>query len=127
MVNPYRSIIMIFLAMLGGTVACQWSVQSVDAVQQPVGGGREADLRERMSTVLRVRTDEEKAYVETVVTQVTSGAIPQELVDSTLLWVRSNRGNSPYPFFYFVRVLKIRGKQSGVAIPEYTGGVPSGR
>ncbi|MCA9106854.1 MAG: hypothetical protein R3B96_03175 [Pirellulaceae bacterium] len=116
---------MIFIALTAGTVACQWAVQSVDAVQQ-TGGGREADLRDRLTTVLRVRTDPEKDFVEAVVAKVTTGDIPRELVDSTLLWVRSNRADSPYPFFYFERVLRIRGQRAGIAIPAYSGGIPSG-
>ena len=67
-----------------------------------------------------------KDFVEAVVAKVTTGDIPRELVDSTLLWVRSNRADSPYPFFYFERVLRIRGQRAGIAIPAYSGGIPSG-
>lgn len=126
MVSRLRSVAMILIAMVAGTVACQWPVQNVDAVQQS-GGGREADLRERMVTTLRVRTDEERAFVEAVVSRVVTGDIPQELVDSSLLWVRANKADSPYPFFYFERVLRLRGQRAGVSIPEFTGTVPGRR
>ena len=126
MVSRLRSVIMILVAFVAGTIACQAPVQSVVAVQQ-TGGGREADLRERLLTVLRVRTDAEREFVEAVVTKVIAGDIPQDLVDSSLFWVRDNKSDTPYPFFYFERVLRLRGQRAGVSIPVYRGTVPSGR
>ena len=81
---------------------------------------RAADLRDRLISGLKIRTTSERKFIEQVLQRVESNEIPQKLVDSAFLWVRSNKANHDYPFFYFERVLRIRGKRAGVAIPPFT-------
>jgi hypothetical protein len=95
----------------------QWSGKSAVAVQQE--NPRTADLRDRLVSGLKVRTTAERQFVEQVVQRVDNDTIPLELVDSAFLWVRSNKANHDYPFFYFERVLRIRGKRTGVSIPPF--------
>lgn len=117
MLERIRTAVLILAAFTAGLIACQWPGQTVEAIQD--GNSGIADLTERLTSGLRVRTDEEKAFVQQVVSGVESQEIPRELVDSTFLWVRTNKGNSPYPFFYFERVLRLRGSRTGVTIPPF--------
>ncbi|MEC7354581.1 MAG: hypothetical protein VYE53_05540 [Planctomycetota bacterium] len=106
------------LALVGGVSVCEWGGPPPIAVQQE--DPRTADLRDRLISGLKVRTNSERQFIEQVLQRVESNEIPQKLVDSAFLWVRSNKANHDYPFFYFERVLRIRGKRAGVAIPPFT-------
>ena len=99
--SRFRIYFLIGLAMVFGMTVSQWAGKPAIAVQQE--DPRTADLRDRLISGLKIRT-----------------TIPQKLVDSAFLWVRSNKANHDYPFFYFERVLRIRGKRAGVAIPPFT-------
>ena len=117
MLDRIRTAVLILAALTGGMVVSQWPGQTVEAIQDD--NGPTADLRNRLTSGLRIRTDEERAFVDQVIAGVESGTIPRELVDSTFLWVRSNKSNSSYPFFYFERVLRLRGSRTGVTIPPF--------
>ncbi len=118
MVDRIRTSILILAALLAGMVVAQWNGQQVQAIQDD-DNPAVADLRERLNSGLRLRTDAEKTFVEQVVSGVEAGSIPRDLVDSTFLWVRSNKGHSNYPFFYFERVLRLRAKKLDIPIPDF--------
>ena len=116
--SRFRIYFLIGFAMVVGMTASQWAGNPAITVQQE--DPRTADLRDRLISGLKVRTNSERQFIEQVLQRVESNEIPQKLVDSAFLWVRSNKANHDYPFFYFERVLRIRGKRAGVAIPPFT-------
>lgn len=73
----------------------------------------------RLNAVLMTRRTVEKEYVAKIVKGVKDGEIPLNLVDQAWIWVRDKRPNTQYPFVYFARVLKLRGDQIKVKIPEF--------
>ena len=116
--SRFRIYFLIGLAMVFGMTVSQWAGKPAIAVQQE--DPRTADLRDRLISGLKIRTTSERKFIEQVLQRVESNEIPQKLVDSAFLWVRSNKANHDYPFFYFERVLRIRGKRAGVTIPPFT-------
>ena len=109
---------LLLFALGSGMVFAQFPLSQAIAVQDE--DPRTANLRERLVNGLRVRTDEERAFIEKVIVGVENGSIPQDLVDSSFLWVRNKKSRSNFPFFYFERVLRIQGKKRGVAIPPFS-------
>ena len=116
MVERLRPLILMFAAIAAGVVACQIPGQRASAVQD---SPLVADLKDRLLSGLRVRTDQERAFIDAVVAKVENETIPRSLVDSTFLWVRTNKRNHDYPFFYFERILRQRGTKAGIEIPPF--------
>lgn len=115
--SRFRVYLLILIAGICGMTVSQWSGKAAVAVPQE--NPRIADLRDRLVSGLKVRTTAERQFVEQVLQRAENNTIPLELVDSAFLWVRSNKADHDYPFFYFERVLRIRGKRAGVSIPPF--------
>ena len=94
--SRFRIYFLIGFAMVVGMTASQWAGNPAIAVQQE--DPRTADLRDRLISGLKVRTNSERQFIEQVLQRVESNEIPQKLVDSAFLWVRSNKANHDYPF-----------------------------
>ena len=75
------------------------------------------------------RDDEEKAFVKVVVTNIREGKLPAKLVNTSFQWVRNKRPNTPYPFVYFERVLRLQAAKVKVSeyVPPFDYGIYSGR
>ena len=105
--------------------ATPFSVQGNDAsVNQSADQFSDTRLREyerQLNAVLKTRRDEEKLFIKQLVAQIGVGGVSTELVQTSFKWVRNRRPDTPFPFLYFERVLRIIAKQNGVAanIPPY--------
>jgi hypothetical protein len=76
-----------------------------------------ATLEERLTFGLKARRESERAYCKLIATKVAEGEIPKDLVDGSFFWVRKNKANHNFPFFYFQQILRMRGKALGIEIP----------
>jgi hypothetical protein len=74
---------------------------------------QQRDLKEVLEYGLRARRPEETAFINRVVGMVQTGDLPLELVMSTFHWARKKR---PYPMPYFMRALRIRAADQGIAL-----------
>ncbi len=74
-------------------------------------------LKEQLEKGLRARFPQEFAFIQTVVTMVENGQLPQDMVLSTFLWVRKNRSQKKFLVPYFERILRSRALQAGIVIP----------
>jgi hypothetical protein len=73
----------------------------------------------QLQAVVKTRLLEEKEFVAAVVLLIQKGKVPKNLVDSSWLWVRSNRPVSNSPFVYFERVLRLRADKANIPIPPF--------
>jgi hypothetical protein len=78
---------------------------------------RDLTLRDQLETGLKARLPEEFAFIDTVVTLVDNGTLPRDMVDGVFFWVRKNRNQRKYMVPYFERLLRLKAKQAGIAIP----------
>lgn len=86
---------------------------------------RFADYEARLNAILKTRRLEEQEFVNAVLAKVRAGDLPVPMMESSFLWVLSNRPDTPYPFIYFERVLRLQGELAGVSIPEFDYGIYS--
>ena len=73
-----------------------------------------ADLTELLTTGLRVRTADEKAYIAGVVEKVDKGELSEGLVKALLQ--RARQRHSRYPLPYFTAMLAQVARQRGVTL-----------
>jgi hypothetical protein len=78
------------------------------------GGIIVADLEEQLFAGLKLRRDEEKAFVAAVINLVETKRLPVSLVKSVFHWAR--RKNSKTPFPYFERAMRLTAERIGVEI-----------
>lgn len=107
--------ILAFVIVASGAVPLTTSTASAQDVHL------KATLRDRLVYGLKARRPSEFQFIDAVVAQVDSGVIPERLVDETFFWVRKNKPNYSYPFIYFERILRLRGKAANIPIPPYNG------
>lgn len=75
-----------------------------------------AGLKDQLEKGLKARLPADFRFIRRVVALVEIGTLPRELVDSTFLWVRNNRGSRQYLVIYFERILRMRAAKRGIAI-----------
>ncbi len=78
---------------------------------------KKANLQQTLNSVLKARTDTQKAYVKRVTELVNQGKLPLQIVDSSYLWIRkkaTTRARKIYPIIYFQEVLRLRAKGLGI-------------
>lgn len=77
-------------------------------------------LEERLLVGLKVRTREDREFVEQVVKLVNQGKLPVKLVDSTFFWARDKasrkRSMANRPMVYFRPALLSRAAKLGISI-----------
>ena len=76
-----------------------------------------ATLRDQLEKGLKARLPDEFAFIDTVVTMVDNGTLPEELVDKIFFYVRKTRGHRKYLVPYFERLLRLKAAEMGIAIP----------
>lgn len=98
--------------------ATPFSVQGNDATIDQSGDqfspARLQEYERQLNAVLKTRRDEERQFLSDLVGQVGAGTVPTELVQTSFKWVRKKRPDTPFPFLYFERVLRILATQQGV-------------
>jgi hypothetical protein len=80
---------------------------------------RFADYEKRLNAILKTRRLEEQQFVNEVLQKVRAGELPVPLMESSFMWVLKNRPDTPYPFIYFERVLRLQAGLAEVEIPEF--------
>jgi hypothetical protein len=83
------------------------------------------EYERQLNAVLKTRRDAEKQFLRDLVVQVGAGTVSTELVQTSFKWVRKKRPDTPFPFLYFERVLRILATQQGLAanIPPFNDSV----
>ena len=81
----------------------------------------------QLRAVLKARFPEEKNFVSQLTLMVQEEKLPKKLIDSAWLWVRSKRPNTPYPFVYFERVIRLQAARAKFAIPAFDRSIYSER
>ena len=74
-----------------------------------------------LNAVLKTRRVQERQFIKSLVEQIGTGGLSPELVQTSFKWVRRKRPDTPFPFLYFERVVRIIGTQQGVGdlIPPF--------
>lgn len=108
-------------AASGTPFAVQGNDASIDQSGDQFSPARLQEYERQLNAVLKTRRDGEKQFLSDLVQQVGAGTVPTELVQTSFKWVRKKRPDTPFPFLYFERVLRILATQQGVAanIPEF--------
>jgi hypothetical protein len=86
---------------------------------------RFADYEARLNAILKTRRQEEQEFVNAVLQKVRAGELPVPVMESSFLWVLSNRPDTPYPFIYFERVLRLQAELADVSVPDFDYGIYS--
>jgi len=109
--------------------ATPFSIQGNDASltqsNNQFSAARLQEYERQLNAVLKTRRDEERQFVKALVAQIAVGGVSTELVQTSFKWVRNKRPETPFPFLYFERVLRIIAQQNGVAanIPPFNDSV----
>jgi hypothetical protein len=72
--------------------------------------GESVTLHDRLTGVLKPRTEKERLFVNYVVARVENGQLPVEIVNAAFNYARNKK---PYPFPYFQQVLPRIAAQAG--------------
>lgn len=73
-----------------------------------------ADLADRLKSGLRVQAPQDVAFCDAVAESVRSGALPERIVDATLVWA-VQRGKK-YPFPAFQHAIRLKAERLGVRL-----------
>lgn len=119
MLERIRPFALMGMAFVVGILISQSYALPTWAVQQQQLSATNQQLKDQLNFVLKTRRPAEKQFVDQVVAGVENGSIPRELVDGVFLWVRKNRADHQYPFFYFERLLRLQAEKKKVVIPAY--------
>ena len=112
----YLQLAVLFIAISFCSTSNQVAAQSIN--NRTISNPNVAQLEDRLRLGLRIRKDDEQAYIDRVVKLVREGKLPQKLVDTTFLWVRKKRPDTNFPLIYFRRVLKIRADALNITVPN---------
>ena len=77
------------------------------------------EYAKQLQAVVKARLLEEREFVAQVALLVQQKKLPKSLVDSSWLWVRSNRPYTNSPFVYFERVLRLQATKAGFRVPPF--------
>ncbi|HEY4761660.1 MAG TPA: hypothetical protein VIH42_13860 [Thermoguttaceae bacterium] len=69
---------------------------------------------EKMKAALRTTTAEEDGFIDYVLTKVSKGILPPDLVDSTFQWARKKPAK--HRFQYFKQALIVRAENIGIKL-----------
>lgn len=109
--------------------ASPFEVQGNDATIAQSGDqfspARLQEYERQLNAVLKTRRDEERQFIKSLVSQIGSGTVSTEIVQTSFKWVRRKRPDTPFPFLYFERVLRIIATQQGQGgnIPPFNASV----
>jgi hypothetical protein len=116
----------------GLLVACLTSIGNAQEEEfNPTAAANEevelrfADYEARLNAILKTRRLEEQEFVNAVLQKVRAGELPVPMMESSFLWVLSNRPDTPYPFIYFERVLRLQAELADVSVPDFDYGIYS--
>ncbi len=76
-----------------------------------------ATLRDRLEKGLKARLPEEFEFIDTVVTMVEAGSLPQTLVEKVFFYVRRTKSHKKYLVPYFEILLRQKASEEGIEIP----------
>lgn len=71
-------------------------------------------FKQQLEKGLKARRPSDFTFIETVVANIDSGALPQKTVNETFLYARSK--SSTYPFIYFQFTIRKRAAKLGVTL-----------
>lgn len=81
----------------------------------PIGSGLSTlTFKQQLEKGLKARRPGDFAFIETVVANIDSGALPQKTVNETFLYARNK--SSTYPFIYFQFAIRKRAAKLGVTL-----------
>ena len=82
---------------------------NVPTFSQPMAKVDPDSLREELVNGLRATRDDQKNFIDHIVTMVDEGKLPVSLVYASFRWARKRRSDYPFPYFkYAVRELAKR-------------------
>jgi hypothetical protein len=100
-----------------GLNASPFEVQGNDATTAQSGDqfspARLQEYERQLNAVLKTRRVEERQFIKSLVAEIGTGGVSTELVQTSFKWVRKKRPDTPVPFLYFERVLRIIATQQG--------------
>ena len=99
-----------FLAIVCASIFALGGLHLASA-QDSLRPGQMIELKEQLETGLRARLPSEFDYLDSIVTKVNTGQLPQSLVRSTFVYARKQRR---YPIRHFDQALRIRAKRQGI-------------
>ncbi len=94
---------------------------AIDQSGDQFSAARLQEYERQLNAVLKTRRTEERQFVKLLVGRIGTGEVSTEVVQTSFKWVRKKRPDTPFPFLYFERVLRIIATQQGFggAIPPF--------
>ena len=108
----YLPIVLLF--SLAGPALAQDAVATPSLETESQGGILVADLEQQLMAGLNIRREEEKKFVNAVISLVEAKRIPVSLVKSVFHWSRRKNPKVPYP--YFERAMRLTAEKINVVI-----------
>jgi hypothetical protein len=103
------------LTLLVANIAVAQDAGVTEPLATEAGGGIiVADLEQQLTAGLKLRRDQEKAFVDAVISHVEQKRLPVSLVKSVFHWSRRKNPKVPYP--YFERAMRLTAEKIGVEI-----------
>lgn len=109
-----RTIVIALLLGLASAAVAQDAGVTEPLATEAGGGIIVADLEQQLTAGLKLRRDQEKAFVEAVISLVEQKRLPVSLVKSVFHWSRRKNPKVPYP--YFERAMRLTAERIGVEI-----------
>lgn len=101
------------ITILAVMLCCAGVLPSMRAADTPAQTGV-SPLADRLKTGLRVQLPSDEAFCDRVATLVTTGKLPQKLVDATYIW--SLQRGRKYPFPAFEQALRMKAARLGIRL-----------
>lgn len=113
------------LLVLVGSVDSNRSLQAQTFKPENFTDQRFLQYEQQLNAILKTRRDEERKFVNDIVTKVREGKLPSKLVQTSFKWVQKKRPNTNFPFIYFEMVLRLQAERAGIAsaVPPYDFGI----
>jgi len=76
---------------------------------------------QQLNAILKTRREEERQFINQLVTRVREGKLPSKLIQTSFRWVQKKRPQTNFPFIYFEKVLRLQADRAGIVdtIPPY--------
>ena len=105
----------------GSPFQVQGNDAAIDQSGDQFSSARLQEYERQLNAVLKTRRTEERQFIKALVGKIGTGEVSTEVVQTSFKWVRKKRPETPFPFLYFERVLRIIATQQGTgeAIPPF--------
>ena len=113
--------VIVALGFFSGLISGQSHAQAQTFEPENFTDKRFLQYEQQLNAILKTRRDEERQFINDIVTRVREGSLPSKLIQTSFRWVQKKRPGTNFPFIYFERVLRLQADRAGIpgTIPPF--------